>query len=83
MLVGSTCRGSMATLDMDCVHKYVHHIADVSPPKPEYMQHFLRRGHAFAEMEAEVARKAANSQPDVRVGRELYLLLVGVGYRLL
>ena len=23
MLVGSTCRGSMATLDMDCVHKYV------------------------------------------------------------
>ena len=40
MLVGSTCRGSMATLDMDCVHKYVNHIADASPPKAEYVRHF-------------------------------------------
>ena len=40
MLVGSTCRGSMATLDMDCVHKYIHHITDVSPPKAEYVRHF-------------------------------------------
>ena len=40
MLVGSTCRGSMPTLDMDCVHKYVNHIADVSPPKAEYVRHF-------------------------------------------
>jgi len=63
MLVGSTCRGSMATLDMDCVHKYVHHIADVSPPKPEYMQHFLRRGHTFAEMEAAHSTMIEGSLP--------------------
>ena len=40
LLVGSTCRGSMATLDMDCVHKYIHHITDVTPPKAEYVRHF-------------------------------------------
>ena len=33
-------RGSKATRDMDCVHKYVQHIADVSSPKAEYVRHF-------------------------------------------
>ena len=33
-------RGSKATRDMDCVHKYVQHIADASSPKAEYVRHF-------------------------------------------
>ena len=55
LLVGSTCRGSMATLDMDCVHKYIHHIADVSPPKAEYVRYF----------EAAPSRRVTSSPSDL------------------
>ena len=36
----AVARSSKATRDMDCVHKYVQHIADVSSPKAEYVRHF-------------------------------------------